>query len=153
MFFPHVKFHSRHLFLFHSCTSSLITSPQYLVSRFSHSLCKILTLSSMTQSRFATVRFCHHSHSFHNLVYLLIIVLFLHHSLVLFCFFFPQSVFLITGSAALFVLAPRFVNKSCYFLKFASGSSLLRTTVLTSSYAFGFIFLMGRQNLFFFFKD
>ena len=34
-FFPcHVKSYSSHLFLFHSCTSSLITSPQYLVSRF-----------------------------------------------------------------------------------------------------------------------
>ena len=28
------QFHSSHLFLFHSCTSPLITSPQYLVSRF-----------------------------------------------------------------------------------------------------------------------
>ena len=36
-------------FLFHSCTSSLITSPQYIVSRFTHSLCEILTYPFMPQ--------------------------------------------------------------------------------------------------------
>ena len=44
MFFPlSLSFTQVTCFLFCSCTSSPLTSPQYLVSRFSHTHCKILT--------------------------------------------------------------------------------------------------------------
>ena len=72
-------------FLFHSCTSSPITSPQYLVSWFTHSHRKILTslnLSCQVCSCHSFVRFCLIVLSrFHSLVYLF-------HAIVLFCFVF-----------------------------------------------------------------
>ena len=101
MFFPlSHQVHSSHLSLFHSCTPSPITSPQYLVSRFPSVQGKILTslhASGSCLSRFGQVRFCciFHSHS---------LVLFGFTAIVLSCLFIPQLRFLVYGSVAFFVL-------------------------------------------------
>ena len=69
-FFPFhiIRFTQVTCLLFHSCTPSTITSAQYLVSRFSSVLCKILTSLHATSFTFFgldQVRFCliFHSHS------------------------------------------------------------------------------------------
>ena len=86
-------------FLFHSCTLSPITSPQYLVSRFPALVAKILTSLSCScqnaKSWFASLS-C--SLSNHSLSLVHVIVLY-------------YVVFLITGSAALFVFAFHLLNK------------------------------------------
>jgi len=49
-------------FLFHSCTSSPITSPQYLVSRFPAVMARSSPCHSCHRFFVWLVRFCHHSH-------------------------------------------------------------------------------------------
>jgi len=98
MFFPlSLSFTQVTCSLFRSCTSSLITSPQYLVSRSSLTLCKILT--SLTVHEHASQVFA--TSFIHSIVHVcscLFIVLFFtvsfvivtlvlfFHSLVLFCY-------------------------------------------------------------------